>query len=167
MSNLLESSSIQLSQILNNIIETQDAIKSRRMRVDKLTSSDKWVTRYTIGSQCDGLELKGVDIDYMYINKHLPVIDILSGDGSDITPPPSYLLACCSPSSSAYMCIEMHIRLRDMLNSRQYVINVVCDSAIYYMGSLFVSSSLFLQHNSRVKGGNLIGRSMLKILCPG
>ena len=118
MSNPVELSSTQLSQIVDLLIGTPDAIKTKKMRVTQLNKSHKWLTRYIIGSLCDGLELKGVDIYYMLVHKHLPVIYTLCSDESCITPPHTYLIACCSPSSSAYMCLEMHTQLRDMVNSR-------------------------------------------------
>ena len=164
MSNPVESSSKHLSQILNSIIGTQEAIKSKRMRVTKLYRSEKRVIRYIIGSMCDCLSLTGVDFDFLYVHQHLPVVDTLSGDGTDSMPLSNYLVACFSPSSSAYMCLEMHIhvQLRDMLSTRQHVIDDLC--VIYYNDSLLVSSFLFLQHNSRVDGGALIGPSQMNLL---
>ena len=163
MSNPVELSTIQLSQILNSIIGTQNIIKSRRIAVNKLTRSHKWFTLYIIGSRCDGFSLKGVDVDYMLVHKHLPVIDTYCSDESCKTPPPNYLLACCSPSSTAYMCLEIHIQVRDMLNTRLSVIGNLCHSVIYYRDSLLVSSSLFLQNNSRVDGGDVVGPSQINL----
>ena len=157
MSNPVELSSIHLSQIVELLIGTEDAIKSMRMGVNKLTLSNKWVARYTIGSQCDCLNLKGSDIDNMIVHKQLPVIDTLSGDGTVAMLRSNYLLACWSPSSSAYVCIEMHIN--ETLNSRKHVTDALWHSVIYYRDSLLVSSSLFLQHNSLVVGGDVVGPS--------
>ena len=117
-----------------------------------------------IGSRCDGLLLKGSDADIMDVHKHLPVIDTLSGDGTVSMPRSNYLLACCSPSAAAYICIEMHIHLNDMLNSRLRVIDALYHSLIYYRDRLLVSSSLFVQHYSLAVGGDVVGPSHMNAL---
>ena len=134
--------SIQLSMILDLIIGTEDYIKVKRMYAlicRNLIKVDDFNV-YVIGSQCDGLGLLGSDIDCMLVRQQIPVIDTLCGDEPDITTPSNYLLACFSPSPSAYMCLEMHIQLNNVLNFKLHVIEDLFHNAIYFRDSLLASS---------------------------
>ena len=164
MSDSADSSSIQLSKILNLIVGTEDSIKFMRMYATKVKQSTKWHTNYLIGSQCDGLRLEGSDVDLMYVHNHLPVLDTLCGDATDVTLPTNCLIAYCSPSSSAYICLEMHIQLHDLLNTRQHLFDALCHSVIYYKDILMASSSLFLQHYIRIGDGDVVGPSQMNAM---
>ena len=156
MTDLKESCSLQLSNILDVIIDTEDSIHTWRIMTNKANNDQsfdifgKYKKSYRFGSVCEGLMLERSDYDIMNVHEYLPVID----NGTDITPPANYLLACSSASTSVYMFIEMHIQLQNGIPDS--MIDALCHSAICYNDRILVSSSLFLQH---YLPGNTVGPS--------
>ena len=148
----------QLSKILDHIVGTTEIIKCRRLFIDmcsRMLSLPENINQiHLLGSRCDGLMFRSSDIDGMRSIKELAVVD-----SQQIVPGrlrSDYLLVVVSPSSSAYVSIDVHIKHQHSIS--KYIYKAISKSVIQYNGRLLFTSSMFVKNieiDGRISGPSM------------
>ena len=136
--------SVLLSQILDDVIGTQEAVEIRKdycKLLDRVISADSGYTEHLTGSKAEGLELPGSDEDYMYDMKVRYKIKVIEQE--HVLPKSfrrrGYLLAMLTDNvHPAFAMLRF--------NGAAFIDEIIFNSLQTFDGSPFLSSYLIV-HN--------------------